>query len=93
MLEHVIPASRQSVGEIARLRERVARVEPWLKWMAHGEPDAQWVHGHLDKARRRYVKTLLLEWRPVRRRIRLAERRGRRLGWRMVAEHIRGQRP
>ena len=93
VLEHVIPASRQSVGEIARLRESVARVEPWLKWTAHGEPDAQWVRGHLDKARRRFVKTLLLEWRPVRRRIRLAERRGRRLGWRMVAEHMRGQRP
>jgi GT2 family glycosyltransferase len=89
VMQHVIPPARQTLGEIARLRQSMATTEPMLKWLAHDKPDAAWVHAHLAKATRRYRKTLFLEWRPIRRTIRLAERRGRRQGWALVAEQLK----
>lgn len=88
IMQHVIPPARQTLSEIARLRQSMATTEPMLKWLAHNKPDAAWIDAHLAKANRRYRKTLLLEWRPTRRTIRLAERSGRRKGWALVARQL-----
>jgi GT2 family glycosyltransferase len=88
---HLIPASRQSAAYLARLRESICRSEPWIQWMAEGrgEADVAWARAGLERARRRYLKTLLTDWRPMRRRIRIAERRGRVEGWAQVLDSMR----
>lgn len=84
---HLIPESRQSVAYIARLRESICRSEPWLEWIA-GQVDAPRAAWALARARRLYLKTLLFDWRPTRRRVRVAERLGRLRGWQGVSERI-----
>jgi hypothetical protein len=91
-MRHVIPSERQTLGYIARVRESMGRVEPWHRWMSAGRPSgssgAEWAESHLKRVERRLRKTTLLEWRPARRVIRLAERRGRVEGWRGVRDEL-----
>ncbi len=84
---HLIPASRQSVAYIARLRESIRRSEPWLSWIA-GDVTAERAARELGRARLLRLKSMLFDWRPTRRRVRLAERTGTLRGWRGVAERI-----
>lgn len=84
---HLIPESRQSVGYIARLRESIRRSEPWLSWIA-GDVTAERAARELRRARALQVKTMLFDWRPTRRRVRLAERAGTVRGWQGVAARI-----
>ncbi|MFG0286014.1 MAG: glycosyltransferase [Phycisphaerales bacterium JB039] len=85
---HLIPARRQSRAYIARHREAICRAFPMLEWLAAGEPGADWARPELRRARRRWMKSVLTDWRPRRRAIRLGERRGRLAGWRDVMEAI-----
>lgn len=86
-MEHLIPASRQTRAYLLRLREAICRGEPKLKWLAAGKPGREWALPQLAKARRKYLKTVLLNWRPTRRAIRVAERAGKQQGWEsLVAE-------
>lgn len=87
-MAHLIPARRQTAEYLARLRESICRSEPWIRWIAEGEPGLPWARRHLEHARRRYLKTLLFDWRPTRRRIRVAERAGRLRGWRELVAHL-----
>lgn len=87
---HLVPPWRQSTAYIARLRESICRSEPWLEWIA-GRADSARAGHELARARRLWLKTLLFDWRPTRRRVRLAERVGRVRGWKGVAERIAGE--
>lgn len=84
---HLIPESRQSVAYIARLRESICRSEPWTQWIA-GLVDAERAALELGRARALRRKTQLFDWRPTRRRVRLAERLGRERGWAGVLERL-----
>lgn len=84
---HLIPESRQSVAYIARLRESICRSEPWTRWIA-GEVDAGRAAREVSRARMLHLKSMLFDWRPTRRRVRIAERAGTLRGWRGVAERI-----
>lgn len=86
---HLIPASRQTRAYLARLRESICRSEPWLRWLAHADCDLAYAQAQLARARRLYLKTLLFDWRPTRRSIRVQERLGRVRGWTQVVEAIR----
>ena len=88
IMQHVISPVRQTRSEIARRRHSMATTEPMLKWLAHNKPDAAWVNAHLAKANKRYLKALLLEWRPTRRAIRLARIKCRCKGWTLIAEQL-----
>ena len=92
---HVIPASRQTAAYLARLRESICRSEPVLKWLARGSTrDAatlDWAQREARRARLLHLKSLLFDYRPSRRRIRIAERAGRVRGWRRVVDELRGQ--
>lgn len=86
---HLIPSARQTPEYLARLRGAICRGEPKLKWLAAGRPDAPWADGPTRRAEHLWLKTLLFDWRPTRRRIRLAERAGKREGWRALREMLR----
>ncbi len=89
---HRIPAGRQTAEYLARLRGSICRGEPKLRWIAQGA-DPAWANKASEEARRAeklYLKTLLFDWRPSRRRIRLAERKGRLEGWRTLAAELGG---
>ena len=87
---HLIPARRQTAEYLARLREGITRGEPLLRWAAGLISDPAEASAEEARARRLYVKTLLFDWRPSRRRVRLAERRGRVRGWQELAERLNG---
>jgi cellulose synthase/poly-beta-1,6-N-acetylglucosamine synthase-like glycosyltransferase len=86
---HLIPARRQTATYLASLRESICRSEPWIRWMAEGEPASAWAEDQRRRARRRYLKTLLFDWRPTRRRVRVAERLGRVRGWTELVGYLR----
>jgi hypothetical protein len=52
------------------------------------EGDRAWAAAERARARKRYLKTLLTDVRPVRRRVRVAERRGRVAGWDQLIAHL-----
>ncbi len=85
--KHLIPASRQSKAYVARLRRSICRTEPILRWIQKpgiaGEIDK-----HARRARRLMYKTLLTDLRPLRRGVRLSERRGRVEGWQRLREML-----
>lgn len=92
--EHQIPAARQTTGYIATLRSSICATEPVLRWIAEGGLDCAEIERQLVRARRLRLKTLLTDLRPTRRRVRLAERRGRVRGWEAVRQLQRdGDRP
>lgn len=78
---HLIPASRTTSAYLARLRESITRTEATIKWLAHPSPTIEWAQKEAARASRLYLKSLLFDWRPTRRRVRVAERRGKRDGW------------
>jgi glycosyltransferase involved in cell wall biosynthesis len=87
---HRIPAGRQTAEYLARLRGSICRGEPKLRWIAGGA-DPSWKEKariESERARKRYLKTLLFDWRPTRRRIRLAERKGKMDGWSALAREL-----
>lgn len=90
---HIIPASRQTPAYLARLRESICRTEPILAWLARGSPrDAAtlaWAKGQARKARFLHLKSLLFDYRPNRRRIRIAERAGKARGWQRLVNELR----
>jgi hypothetical protein len=89
---HLIPAKRQTAPYLARLRESICRSEPWLRWMAEQRgfsgADRSWAVEERRRARGRYLKTLVTDLRPMRRRVRVAERRGRVQGWDQLIAHL-----
>ena len=87
---HLIPARRQTPEYLARLREGISRGEPTLRWAAGLVKSPDQAVAEAARARRLYVKTLLFDWRPTRRRVRLAERRGRVRGWEELAARLSG---
>ena len=89
---HLIPESRQSVAYIARLRESICRSDPWIQWIA-GLVDVSRAEREHARARLLRRKTQLFDWRPTRRRVRLAERLGRERGWAGVLERVRSTPP
>lgn len=80
--EHLIPPERTTPAAIAKLRRSICAVEPTLRDMTHGPIGATEIRRQRRRADRLWLKTLLFDWRPTRRRVRLAERLGRREGWR-----------
>jgi cellulose synthase/poly-beta-1,6-N-acetylglucosamine synthase-like glycosyltransferase len=90
---HLIPARRQTPEYLARLREAICRGEPWVRWVAEGEPGSAWAEPHRRRARLKFFKSFFFDWRPTRRRIRVAERRGRAQGWDALARHLAAARP
>jgi GT2 family glycosyltransferase len=89
---HLILARRQTAAYLAGLRESICRSEPWIRWMVRGgkAEDEGWVRQEHRRARSRYLKTLLFNWKPSRRRIRVAERAGRVRGWAELERHLAG---
>lgn len=81
----VIDASKQTRAHLAKLRGSIAASEPVLRWIA-GTTSMDEARRELEQAQRRALKAVLFDWRPTRRAIRLAERRGRVEGWRRVLE-------
>jgi glucosyl-dolichyl phosphate glucuronosyltransferase len=92
---HLIPSARQNAAYLARLRESICRSEPWIRWMAEGrgraEEDLRWARAELQRSRKKYFKTLVGDWRPTRRRIRVAERRGRVAGWNQLITYLEAE--
>lgn len=90
--QHRIPAARQTRDYLARLSRGIGQGEPFIRWLDAGAPtDAPgraWLAPKLERAERKHRKTRLLEWRPGRRAIRLAERTGRLEGYRLLAQMI-----
>jgi GT2 family glycosyltransferase len=86
---HLIPPSRQTPEYLARLRGAICRGEPKLKWLAAGRPGGDWATRPARRARKLWLKTMLFDWRPTRRKIRLAERAGKREGWEALDQMLR----
>lgn len=87
--EHLIPPWRQTTTYLARLRESIAYSEPWLHLIARGDATTEWACRNCRRARFLYWRTLLTDWRPRRRRIRLGERRGRYRAWHQIAARLK----
>lgn len=88
---HLIPARRQTAEYLEKLRGAICRGEPALKWVMGDVESGEQARRQAGRARVQYVKTLLLEWNPSRRRIRLAERRGRMEGWMQLADRLEAE--
>jgi GT2 family glycosyltransferase len=82
--EHLIPAWRTTHEYIARLRRSIGRTEPMIRWLWDDSLTLDEARAQADRARRLYLKSLLFDWRPTRRRVRVAERLGRAEGWRAL---------
>ncbi|MFO0834184.1 MAG: glycosyltransferase [Phycisphaerales bacterium] len=78
---HLIPAWRTTHEYIAKLRRSICRTEPMIRWLWDGSLTLDEARKQRLRARRKYLKTLLFDWRPTRRRVRVAERLGRVEGW------------
>jgi GT2 family glycosyltransferase len=87
--QHLIPARRQTPEYLVRLRGAISEGEPVIEWLAARQPGPEWVAQRLARARRSLARTRLLEWRPWRRPMRLAQRRGRVQGWEALAARMR----
>lgn len=86
--EHLIPAWRTTPAYIARLRRSIGRTEPMIRWLWDDSLTLDAARAHADRARRLYLKSLLFDWRPARRRVRVAERLGRAEGWRTLVDKL-----
>jgi len=85
---HLIPHWRTTPEYIAKLRESICRSEPMIKWLSTPGVDAAWARANARRAKVLWWKTRLFDWRPTRRRVRLAERFGRVRGWNELVEWI-----
>ncbi|MDX2146549.1 MAG: glycosyltransferase [Planctomycetota bacterium] len=95
--DHLIPPRRTQRRYVLDLRESIARADPWIDWLIAGRPMGEqgesWAAPKLARATRNERRTRLLEWRPVRRAVRLAERRGRLEGWKSLMVFLARNRP
>ncbi len=89
-MQHVIYAHRQTAEYLAKLRGAICRGEPALQWVAGSVANAEEAEQHAARAQRLYLKTLLFTWNS-RRRVRVAERRGKMEGWRELAARLRDE--
>lgn len=89
-MQHVIYAHRQTAEYLAKLRGAICRGEPALEWVAGSVSDAHDAKRRAARAQRLYLKTLLFTWNS-RRRVRVAERRGKMEGWRELALRLRSE--
>lgn len=90
MIEHQIPAGRQTVEYLARLSRGVSLSKAQLKWLAADKTgDAAWAMGQLAKARAKLMRCRLMEWRPGIRVIKLAEHEGRVESWTRLTQELR----
>ncbi len=87
-MEHVIYAQRQTGAYLAKLRGAICRGEPALAWVAGEVSGIEEAERKAARARRLYYKTLIGTWNS-RRRIRLAERRGKMDGWAALVERMK----
>lgn len=85
---HLIPHWRTTPEYIAKLRESICRSEPMIKWLSTPGVSIDWARENARRARMLWWKTRLFDWRPTRRRVRLAERFGRVRGWNELIEWI-----
>lgn len=90
---HLIPESRVTKGYLIRLAAGISRAEPMLSYlqagMPRGEAGEAWVQLRLLRAEKKLRRTRWLEWRPMRRQFRLAQRRARLEGWEELLERVR----
>lgn len=93
IVEHCIPARRMTREYILKLLRGISEADPWLDWLAAGEPvgDAglAWIKPRLARAKSKLARTTWMEWRPRRRARRLAERRGRLAGLMSLLKRLR----
>lgn len=85
---HLIPHWRTTPEYIAKLRESICRSEPMIKWLSTPGVNVEWARDHARRAKMLWWKTMLFDWRPTRRRVRLAERFGRVRGWNDLIDWI-----
>lgn len=85
---HLIPAWRTTQDYIAKLRRSICRTEPMIRWLWDESLSLREAREQRGRARRRYLKTLLFDWRPLRRRVRVAERLGRVEGWETLVKEL-----
>ncbi len=91
---HVIGAERQSTEYLARLARGVSLSRARLRWLAAGRPGVDWVRVQARRARIRWTRSTLLEWRPGVRTLKQAEHRARCEGWDSLVRELeaRGER-
>lgn len=85
---HLIPAWRTSHDYIAKLRRSICRTEPMIRWLWDESLTLREAREQRRRAWRKYLKTLLFDWRPSRRRVRVAERLGRAEGWESLVKKL-----
>lgn len=91
---HLIPAWRTTSAYIAKLRRSICKTEPMIRWLADPSLSLSDARAAAAKARTLRLKTFLFDWRPSRRRVRLAERVGRVEGWEALVRMLElGDRP
>lgn len=87
--EHFIPPPRLRRSHLARLVRHLAASDPWLRWIAEGEPLCpEWLERDCRRVRQRLRRSRLFEWRPNRRLLRVNDRAGRLDGLRRLRDHI-----
>ena len=87
--EHVITPARLRRGYLARLVRQLGHSEPWLRWIAEGEPAAPgWIAHEERRLARNLRRCRLFEWRPDRRLLRVNSRAGRLAGLRTLRRHV-----
>lgn len=87
-VRHLIPDRRQSIEYLERLARGVSLSKAQLKWLASGQPDADWARTHLRRAQSRLLRAKCLEWRPDLRRLKLAEHHARVESWERLLETL-----
>lgn len=87
-VEHIIPAERQTREYLTRLSRGVSLAKAPLKWLASGQPGLDWARQHATRARARRLRSMLLEWRPSIRPLKLAEHAGRCEGWEALIQRL-----
>jgi glucosyl-dolichyl phosphate glucuronosyltransferase len=95
IVEHCIPQRRTTREYILKLLRGISEADPWLDWLAAGEPTGEpglaWITPRLARAKSKLTRTTWMEWRPRRRARRLAERRGRLAGLIALRKRLRGE--
>lgn len=94
---HRIDPERQTKEYLFSLAEGIARSAPWYDWVCDGEPKGEagiaWAKGRAADIRYRLRKTQLLEPRPLRRAMRIRERKATLEGYAALIERLRKDRP
>lgn len=90
---HLIPPERQTLEYLTRLSRGVSLSKARLKWIAAGRPGIEWVRAQSRRALRRRLKSRLLEWRPARRALKLAEHDARCEGWLALERELQVRAP